>query len=306
MVTMNDGFALIPNRIISDNNITDIDKLVFGVVYGLCSVQGYAWASNKYISELLGKSERTITRSLSNLEKNGYINIKLLKRKDFENVKNMQRKIFLTGKGVLNSVSESVLKSVIDRQKCLSEIDKNVQYNINNNINNNSDTALSDDKSVSAHDCSNEQSIALLSSLKGKKRNCKDTLTYRIYNLYRDKINSDSGDVLVNWAQLGAQVKRLKKLYSDSTILAAVQDALNDSFFDKTKSLHAILACSVINKYLIKRHEEEKQLQVTKVKKEELKDVDISEEEALEIFNKAVRKQKLKEKLEKIEKEARK
>jgi hypothetical protein len=59
----------------SDTQLGDGDKVLCGVINGLTRERGYCFASNKYLAKYTGKSERTISRSLSTLESRGHIYI---------------------------------------------------------------------------------------------------------------------------------------------------------------------------------------------------------------------------------------
>lgn len=155
---------------------------------------------------------------------------------------------------------------------------------------------------------SGEQTFPSTEKKSSKTSKCKNTLTLQIYNKFKEFIlgGTDCGaELAINFARLGKAVKQLKtKGYSDDVILLAFQDALHDNFFKKTKSIYVALSYAVINKYLIKHIEAEKQLKAITVKKQEIKDIDdIDDKTAWDIFNKAVRKSKIKAQAEQIEKE---
>jgi biotin operon repressor len=51
--------------------------LVYGEVLALTKREGYCWASNQYLADGLKSSSRTISRSISNLAKNGYLRVEI-------------------------------------------------------------------------------------------------------------------------------------------------------------------------------------------------------------------------------------
>lgn len=61
-------FIFIPEHILLNENLTAIDRMVFGLIVGLTKKKGYCYASNGWISKLLNISERSITRSITKLE----------------------------------------------------------------------------------------------------------------------------------------------------------------------------------------------------------------------------------------------
>lgn len=76
---LNNWVAVIPSTILYNNKLSDKDKLVFAVISNLTHEKGYCWASNRYISELLGCSPLTISRSVSHLNLLGIVRNELLK-----------------------------------------------------------------------------------------------------------------------------------------------------------------------------------------------------------------------------------
>lgn len=68
------GFIRIPIDVLSHTQLSDLDKLVFGVVWGLTWQKGYCYARNRFIGDILGKHPNTISTSISKLAKLDYIN----------------------------------------------------------------------------------------------------------------------------------------------------------------------------------------------------------------------------------------
>ena len=55
-------FGILPAEIRYDKDLLPNAKLLFVEITALCRKQGYCWATNSYFAELLGASERTVTR----------------------------------------------------------------------------------------------------------------------------------------------------------------------------------------------------------------------------------------------------
>ena len=55
-------FGILPAEIRYDKDLLPNAKLLFVEITALCRRQGYCWATNSYFAELLGASERTVTR----------------------------------------------------------------------------------------------------------------------------------------------------------------------------------------------------------------------------------------------------
>lgn len=118
-------YALLPAFVRYDKNLTHLEKLMYAEISALTNKNGYCHASNAYFSNLYGNSERTISRSIANLQDKGYVSCMI------ETVGNTSnRKIFL-----VPPEFRGVDKNGEGRQKCLGGVDKNVQ--LNNTSNNN-------------------------------------------------------------------------------------------------------------------------------------------------------------------------
>ena len=72
--------------VLLDNDISSTSKLLMGLITTLTMKEGFCYASNKYLSNLLKVSRRTITSCISSLKRKNYIKV--------ENDPNM-RKIYL-------------------------------------------------------------------------------------------------------------------------------------------------------------------------------------------------------------------
>lgn len=79
-------YVEVPMIVLLDNDISSTSKLLMGLITTLTMKEGFCYASNKYLSNLLKVSRRTITSCISSLKRRNYIKV--------ENVPNM-RKIYL-------------------------------------------------------------------------------------------------------------------------------------------------------------------------------------------------------------------
>ena len=66
-------WVVIPHSVLSNKNLKDIDKLVYGEISSLTRKDGYCTAHNKHFEEVLNISQKKLWRSLDNLEKQGLI-----------------------------------------------------------------------------------------------------------------------------------------------------------------------------------------------------------------------------------------
>lgn len=79
-------YVEVPMIVLLDNDISSTSKLLMGLITNLTMKEGFCYASNKYLSNLLKVSRRTITSCISSLKRKNYIKV--------ENDPNM-RKIYL-------------------------------------------------------------------------------------------------------------------------------------------------------------------------------------------------------------------
>jgi hypothetical protein len=101
------GYGIAPNVVLYDTNLPDAAFRLFVIISSHCAERGYCWASNEYLSNLVGKHKNSIPRLLSALEK--YIVI--------EDGYNERRKIRLR-----NNVKAA-------SQKRETSLNKNVKHN---------------------------------------------------------------------------------------------------------------------------------------------------------------------------------
>lgn len=127
-------YAIIPADVRYDKDLPSNAKLLYGEITALCNERGYCWASNEYFAGLYEVSPRSITRWIGALEDKRYIRVELIRKG--ENIVE-RRRITIGDKNVY--VDKNVQS---DRQNCLDDVDKNVQYN--NTFNNTNISCPSD------------------------------------------------------------------------------------------------------------------------------------------------------------------
>tara|TARA_R100000655_G_scaffold708_2_gene2957 strand:+ start:3255 stop:4256 length:1002 start_codon:yes stop_codon:yes gene_type:complete len=76
MQTPNYYTVLTPAVRYSDK-ISDFQKILFSEIVALCNTSGVCFASNKYFCNCFKKSKVTISQSISNLQKNGFITLEI-------------------------------------------------------------------------------------------------------------------------------------------------------------------------------------------------------------------------------------
>lgn len=82
---LDDGYGIMPNKILFDDNLSPSAKLLYCYISSLCSEKGYCWAKNKTIAAKFNLSVSQVSKLLSDLSA-------YLVMKDGEN---HHRKVFL-------------------------------------------------------------------------------------------------------------------------------------------------------------------------------------------------------------------
>lgn len=109
-------FIIIPGILFIDKDLSKTDILVLGLIISLAFKDKYCYASNKYLTDYLNVSERTITYSLSKLKGLKYIIVKCEDNK---------RKIYLNEEKI-------PLIATDNADTCDLEVAKNCDHNIKN------------------------------------------------------------------------------------------------------------------------------------------------------------------------------
>lgn len=77
--------AVIPARYLIAEDISSTQKLLLGLISSLSNLKGYCFASNEYLANLLKVNKVTISHSISDLEKKGYL-CRIIYRNDKQQV----------------------------------------------------------------------------------------------------------------------------------------------------------------------------------------------------------------------------
>lgn len=68
-------YVEVPMMVLLDNDISSTSKLLMGLITTLTMKEGFCYASNKYLSNLLKVSRRTITSCITSLKRKNYIKV---------------------------------------------------------------------------------------------------------------------------------------------------------------------------------------------------------------------------------------
>jgi len=117
-------YAIIPADVRYDKKLCANAKLLYGEITALCNEKGYCWASNDYFAQLYEKTEETVSRWISQLIKQNYINAEYIKR-GFEIT---ERRIYILDcQKNQPSIDEKVNRSIDEKVKYNTTV--NTTYN---------------------------------------------------------------------------------------------------------------------------------------------------------------------------------
>ena len=112
-------YAIIPATVRYDTNLKYAEKLLYGEITALANKNGYCYAQNKYFANLYNVSIESVSRWISNLQKFGFIQIKVNRN---ENKEVISRYIYIVDvpyqqknqEGIDENVKENNIKYNID------------------------------------------------------------------------------------------------------------------------------------------------------------------------------------------------
>ena len=68
-------YVQVPMVVLADVDLSSTTKLLMGLITTLSMKDGYCYTSNRYLSNLLKVSKRTISSSITSLRRNNYLKI---------------------------------------------------------------------------------------------------------------------------------------------------------------------------------------------------------------------------------------
>lgn len=125
---------VIPTSLLGDSRLTFLERLLLIDILSLCKKKSYCWATNEYFKDLFNVSKQTISKSISNLSKYGYIVLEY-DRKEKNNSKRVIR-LSKVLKNQITSIKNNLNTSIQESFK---------QYNKNNIKRNNIGPIISKD-----------------------------------------------------------------------------------------------------------------------------------------------------------------
>jgi hypothetical protein len=81
-------YAIIPADVRYDEEITPNAKLLYAEITALCNEKGFCWSSNDYFAKLYNVSKISISKWISQLEQNGYIETEIIYKEGTKQILN--------------------------------------------------------------------------------------------------------------------------------------------------------------------------------------------------------------------------
>lgn len=85
------GYWIMPNKVLYSKELTDKQKLLFCLISSLCAKEWFCRATNEYLWEILNADKWTISKNISKLNEKWFIEIEV----DYKETDNKRRKISL-------------------------------------------------------------------------------------------------------------------------------------------------------------------------------------------------------------------
>lgn len=122
----------IPIEILTDNKLSDKEKIIYTIIIYLGKEKRYCYLMNKSISELLNISITQVSKLVNSLKDKGYINIEIIYKENSREVE--MRKIIPIEEKLNTLFNKSLIPSPTKLQYPTREKFKdNKKYNKNNN-----------------------------------------------------------------------------------------------------------------------------------------------------------------------------
>ena len=122
----------IPIEILTDNKLSDKEKIIYTIIIYLSKEKRYCYLTNKSISELLNISITQVSKLINSLKDKGYINIEIIYKENSREVE--MRKIIPIEEKLNTLFNKSLIPSPTKLQYPTREKFKdNKIYNKNNN-----------------------------------------------------------------------------------------------------------------------------------------------------------------------------
>jgi hypothetical protein len=117
-------YAVIPAEVRYSKDLTPNAKLLYAEITALSQKDNTCWASNKYFANLYEVSTVTISRWISSLVKNGFINRNIVYKNGTKEID--KRYLQLCGGGINKDIKEPINKIVKDNNTSINNTSNNI------------------------------------------------------------------------------------------------------------------------------------------------------------------------------------
>lgn len=130
-------YAIITATVLFDTDLKANEKLLYAIITVLSNKEGYCFASNSYLGNLLNAQPHTISKWVSHLKQKGYVCLDLIRNEKFEII---QRRIYPNDTPYTinrtylyaTNKTEGMSQKVQDNNISINKIDRLFNYIINN------------------------------------------------------------------------------------------------------------------------------------------------------------------------------
>ena len=105
-------YAILTSEVRYNENLTPNAKLLYAEITALINMNGECFARNKYFADLYGKSKTTISKWVSELVKEGFVEVKLTYKEGSKEINN--RYIRILKGGIDKKLNTPILKKLKD------------------------------------------------------------------------------------------------------------------------------------------------------------------------------------------------
>ena len=116
-------YAILTSEVRYNENLTPNAKLLYAEITALINMNGECFASNKYFADLYGKSKTTISKWVSDLVKEGFVEVKLTYKEGSKEINN--RYIRILKGGIDKKLNTPILKNLKDNN---TKVNNNTTY----------------------------------------------------------------------------------------------------------------------------------------------------------------------------------
>jgi len=117
-------YAILTSEVRYNKNLTPNAKLLYAEITALCNMNGKCFASNKYFSELYGKSKSSISKWISQLVAYGYVSVTFTYKDGSKEID--KRYISLKEGGIVENEHRGIVNKLKDNSTSINTTSTNI------------------------------------------------------------------------------------------------------------------------------------------------------------------------------------